>query len=233
MNLQLIKQYFYRNSACWVKKLSDVYKYGEGAAISFSQSGEDMVLRHLLRDKPNGFFVDVGANNPIRFSNTFYFYLRGWKGINVDPIPGVMKNFNKLRPRDINIEKAVGKRGISKFFMFEESCYNTFDEKIAETIQIKKISNLISKIDIQKIPLIDLFKDHVFCSIDFLTIDAEGLDIEILETNDWEKFRPLYICIEKHTTDADRTMNPDNFLNSNGYKCVAQTEFSSIFKSLN
>ena len=70
----------------------------------FSQNGEDLILNRLLENKSNGFFVDVGAHHPVRFSNTYLSYLNGWNGINIDAMPNSMMIFDKIRPRDINIE---------------------------------------------------------------------------------------------------------------------------------
>jgi hypothetical protein len=69
---------------------------------SFSQEGEDMVLRKEFQDKLNGFYIDIGAYHPQKYSNTCYFYCKGWRGINVDPTPGSMDVFKKERPNDIN-----------------------------------------------------------------------------------------------------------------------------------
>jgi FkbM family methyltransferase len=215
----------------WLQLDKRIKQHHSGAGLSFSQSGEDMVLRNLLRDKKNGFFVDVGAHHPIRFSNTFYFYLRGWKGINIDPVPGIMDLFNKMRPEDINLEIAVGENGISEFYIFEEGCYNTFDAEIAEVIIKEKISPLQEKVQLPKYRLDEILEKYTSSKkIDFLSIDAEGLDVEILSTNNWKKFRPIYVCAENHTTDPTRPMNPGKILHENGYNLVAQTEFSSIYK---
>jgi len=209
-----------------------IKQHHSDAALSFSQSGEDMVIRSLNRSKRNGFFVDIGAHHPMRFSNTFYFYLEGWTGINVDPIPGVMNIFNKLRPDDINLEIAVGESGVSEFYQFEEGAYNTFDFKIAQKMILEKVSPLLKIHKIKKFPLKEILDKHVPTNkaIDLLTIDAEGLDVEILSTNNWDKYRPLYVCAENHTTDPSRPMNPEKILDENGYCLVAQTEFSSIYK---
>ncbi|ETD27688.1 hypothetical protein [Helicobacter canis] len=76
---------------------------------SYSIEGEDRIVRALLWQKHDkGFYVDVGAHHPFRFSNTYLFYTQGWSGINIDATPGSMKAFNKYRPRDINLEVGVG-----------------------------------------------------------------------------------------------------------------------------
>ena len=75
---------------------------------SYSQDGEDMVLRKIFKNQKMGFYVDIGAHHPKRFSNTHLLYKKGWKGINIDATPGSMKLFNQLCPRDTNLELGVG-----------------------------------------------------------------------------------------------------------------------------
>ena len=74
---------------------------------SYSQEGEDLILDRLLRRKPRGYYVDVGAFHPKKFSNTHLFYRRGWSGINIDATPGSMDEFRRVRPRDTNLEIAI------------------------------------------------------------------------------------------------------------------------------
>ena len=224
------KRAFEKNG--WLVNNKIINESGQGAAISFSQSGEDMILRHFLREQPKGFFVDIGAHHPVRFSNTFHFYLSGWKGINIDPLPGSMALFNKLRPRDINLEIALGHAGESVYHIFEEGCYNTFDTEVAKHLVENNISPLISKKTLKKNRLDEILEKHLSSNaIDLLSIDAEGVDVEILETNNWSKFRPKYICAEAHTTDPNRPMNPCRILEDNGYHVIARTGFSVICKS--
>ena len=75
--------------------------------LSFSQEGEDLVLYRLLGHQTKGVYVDVGAHHPYRFSNTFKFYLLGWSGINIDPLPGSKQLLDEKRPRDINLEAGI------------------------------------------------------------------------------------------------------------------------------
>lgn len=63
--------------------------YTDGRRISFAQNGEDIRLLRAFIEQPTGFWVDVGANHPINDSVTKLFSLRGWRGINVEPV----KNF--------------------------------------------------------------------------------------------------------------------------------------------
>lgn len=75
---------------------------------SYSQEGEDMILHRIFERQCKGFYVDIGAHHPFRFSNTYLFYKRGWSGINIDAMPGSMNIFNKFRNRDINLEYGIG-----------------------------------------------------------------------------------------------------------------------------
>lgn len=81
------------------------------ASKSYAQQGEDLILREILNYASTGFYVDVGAHHPFRFSNTYLFYKQGWRGINIDAMPGSMTLFHRFRPRDINIECGVANNG--------------------------------------------------------------------------------------------------------------------------
>ena len=163
--------------------------------ITFSQEGEDGVLRRLFENKQSGFYVDVGAHHPQRFSNTFLFYLRGWNGINIDPQPGVKALFDTIRNRDINLEAGVSNTCSElMFYSFSEAALNTFDPDVAKT----RNSTLLSQ---DKIMMSRL--DHILAShlpegqaIDFISVDVEGLDLQVLMSNDWSKYRPSYVLAE-------------------------------------
>ena len=79
-------------------------------APCFSSAGEDMILRHLIgSDKMDGFYVDVGAYQPVLSSNTYFFYLNGWRGINIEARPGSQALFDKVRSRDVNLELGISR----------------------------------------------------------------------------------------------------------------------------
>lgn len=126
--------------------------------ISFSQEGEDGVLQRLFERKPEGFYVDVGSHHPQRFSNTYRFYLRGWNGINIDPLPGSKARFDALRQRDINLELVISdSTGELTYYSFEEPALNTFDPKVAAS----RDSRLISEDRIQVCRLSDVLDRHL------------------------------------------------------------------------
>lgn len=189
---------------------------------SYSQWGDDIVIDSLLKNKKKGFYVDIGAYDPSRFSNTKKFYLRGWSGINIEPDPTKIQDFNIQRPRDINLNIGIGnKRGVMKFYKFSPNTLSTFSEKRAKenqklgfklleikTIHVQKLANVLEKYIKNK-------------EINFFSIDTEGFDIEVLKGNNWKKFKPRVICVEEGNTEK--------FLIDIGYTKVHQTPTNSIF----
>ncbi|NQV93126.1 hypothetical protein HQ403_01355 [Candidatus Kaiserbacteria bacterium] len=107
---------------------------------SFSQFGEDVVIQSLFRDKKNGIYIDVGAYNPILYSNTHSLYLKGWHGLSIDPNPSLKFLYKIFRRRDIFANFAVGDADIHKYFMFSDGAFNTLDENVAQNLMNKKIS---------------------------------------------------------------------------------------------
>ena len=159
-----------------------------------------MILRRIFERQSSGFYVDVGAHHPKRFSNTQFFYERGWQGINIDAMPGSMTAFKKVRKRDINIECGVGEfQGLLNYYIFNEPALNGFSETLA-----KDRDSGISGYRIVKVLKVQVYTlAAILCKnlpdgqrIDFLSIDVEGYDFEVLRSNNWEKFRPTYVLIE-------------------------------------
>jgi len=204
--------------------------------LSFSQEGEDLILSRLMGDKKNGFYIDIGAHHPYRFSNTFKFYLQGWRGINFDPLPGSKLLLDSARKRDINLEVGVSNLdGVSlKYFMFNEPAFNTFNEEIA--IERKNDENLIFLEEKQIVcyPLSELLSRYLppLTKIDFLTIDVEGMDFDVLMSNNWELYKPYCIVVESFNSilKDDFQSNIYNLLNSLKYELISKTANSLIFR---
>ena len=161
-----------------------------------------MILRHLLgSDKMSGFYVDVGAFHPTLFSNTYFFYLNGWQGINVEARPGSKQLFDRVRPRDINLEVGVSReRGsMTYYFIAEDSPMNSFSPEFLK--QIEMLEHVRSEIPVPTLPLAELLDRHLpkNQAIDFMNVDVEGHDFEVLESNDWNRFRPKVIVVEGTT----------------------------------
>lgn len=210
------------------------YGIDDDLTLSFAQSGEDSILRSFFINKENGFYVDVGAYHPKRYSNTYIFYLKGWRGINIDANPGSMKLFEKYRSKDINLELGIGTRkGKKMFYTFAEPAFNTFSKGILRYRQ-NRLRRKNRKIPVQIYPLADVLDKYLPQNneIDFLSIDVEGMDMDVLRSNNWKKYRPKIIIIEdllflpEHSTKSTIY----TYLHSLGYTLVAYTTLSLFFK---
>lgn len=203
--------------------------------ISYAQEGEDLLLARLL-DKlavSNGFFVDIGAHHPARFSNTYYFYRCGWRGINVDALPGTSQLFSRMRPRDITIEFGVGSQpGVMTYYAFNEPALNTFSKYEADR-KNKAPYSIVETLEIPIVTLQKILDEHLPAgtSIDFMTIDAEGFDHEVIISNDWSKYRPKIVLVEMLATDLSKINEHPTakFLCKNGYSFIAKTYNTYFF----
>jgi FkbM family methyltransferase len=199
---------------------------------SHSQFGEDMILRSIFKDKSKGFYVDIGAHHPIYYSNTYHFYLKGWRGLNIDATPGSMSLFKFLRKNDINIETCIGPKNNEDvlFYTFDKSSLNTFDPQMAEKAKIN--GKLLKTIQYKTKTLEKCLEEYVpiHQKIDFLSIDVEGLDETILRSNNWERFSPEVIIFESHTLSLENFKEEvfAKYLNEVGYSIIGKTGPSFI-----
>lgn len=207
--------------------------------ISHGQNMEDSVLWDLSNRKIGGFYVDVGAHNPVRFSNTYKLFREGWSGINIDPLPGCMDLFNRLRPNDINLNIGCSKTaGDLMYYAFTEPAYNTFDKNRADTVRDKGYSALketlvvpVERLDV----ILDKYSDNR--KIDVLTLDVEKRELDVLESNDWEKYRPRIIVMESLVSaneSLDKIYDDPavDYLIKRGYIAVAKLANAIFFRDL-
>jgi FkbM family methyltransferase len=197
---------------------------------SHSQHGEDIILFNLLKKAKKGFYIDVGANDPEIISNTKYFYDKGWSGINIEPHPVLFGKIRELRKNDININAGIAcQEGSLKFYRIDETrgtAGSTFDPAIAEELKQKgyKLSEVI---EMPVIPLKKVFDDNLGeRKIDFMSVDTEGFDLEVLKSNDWDRYRPTFILVE---TVNDRE-NIVSYMKEQNYKVIFENTANAIFK---
>ncbi|MFB6457701.1 FkbM family methyltransferase [Chitinophaga sp. Hz27] len=204
--------------------------------FSFAQEGEDMILRRFFDNRKEGFFVDIGAHHPIRFSNTYRFYLDGWRGINVDAMPGSMEAFRKIRPEDINLEVPVSdQKQVLKFYIFNEPALNTFSEKEAKTKDGLNNYKIVDVRDLETVTLSEILDKHLpeGKKIDFLSVDVEGLDLQVLQSNNWEKYRPEFVLVEDLMSDVSDSLEGPlyKYLQSKDYKLVARSYNTAFYRN--
>ena len=205
--------------------------YFDGYALkSYSHEGEDVILRRLFDKQQTGFYVDVGAHHPKRFSNTLFFYKKGWNGINIDAMPNSMKLFNKIRPRDTNLEIPISdKKQNLKYYMFNEPALNSFSKELAEKRDGKNGYKIISEKDIETSTLEDILEKYLphGQEIDFMSVDVEGLDLQVLKSNNWKRFRPKFVLVEILGSSLK------DIANSKEYKYLSGFEYEIFAKTVN
>lgn len=205
-------------------------------SISFSQEGEDLVLNRIFEKQRRGFYVDVGAHHPQRFSNTYFFYLKGWRGINIDAMPGSMKLFKKLRPEDINIEVAISDLSEElTYYMFNDPALNGFSEPVSTTRDRLRSYKIVDRKVIKTQKLSDVLEAYLpeGQTIDFLSIDVEGLDYQVLLSNDWLKYKPTVLLVEELVTSLGALPSQSKtfqFLQEQGYELFAKTCNTSFYR---
>src|SRR5262249_16658527 len=146
--------------------------------ISYAQRGEDVVLERLFGRQPEGSYIDVGANDPIFDSVTQHFYSKGWKGINIEPLPAPFSRLAEARPKDINLNLAVSDRkGHLVFYELPlKNGLSTFNAEFAQKYRAEG-ETLVER-TIATIPLSEICEAHLKQPIDFMKIDVEGHEYE-------------------------------------------------------
>jgi len=199
---------------------------------SYSQAGEDLLIDKILGFKKKGFYIDIGASDPSRFNNTKRFYLKGWCGINVEPNIMTFEKIKKFRNRDINLNIGLSNNGgLMEYFIFDPQALSTFNEKVAQNY-IKQGFKIIKKIKIEVKSLTEILTKYSNeKEIDFLSIDTEGQDLDILKSNNWYKFKPKVICVEIQTQTAIKydDYKIEKYLKSVGYIKKFNNNLNAIF----
>src|SRR5262245_13521019 len=164
--------------------------------LTYAQNFEDVMLERIFREVVQGFYIDVGAWDPTRHSITRHFYDRGWYGINVEPIAARIQLFNQERPRDINLAVAVGQKpGVMTFYEVEDESYlSTLDTSVASGLRARGIKVRTYEVEVTTLEAIfERCNDKI---VDFLKIDVEGFEGELLKGVDLSRHRPRTIVVE-------------------------------------
>lgn len=203
---------------------------------SYSQEGEDVILRRIFENQNTGFYIDVGAHHPMKYSNTYLFYKRGWHGINLDAMPGSMKAFKRIRKRDINLEEPISTENKKlTYYVFDEPALNSFDSELSNQRNDSDDNcHIIKTLELQTRQLSDVLDEYLPYGqeVDFLSIDVEGFDMDVLQSNDWNKYRPKVILVEILSSSLSELESSDitQFLRKHGYDVYAKSANTVIFK---
>jgi FkbM family methyltransferase len=199
--------------------------------ISYAQNREDLILRGVLRNVADGFYVDVGANHPEDESVTKIFYDKGWSGINIEPIERFHAELCVQRPRDINLKVGISSQpGRLSFRCYDDvHGHSTFSAEMRENLKTAAPDATFSDEFIEVTTLAEVLREHrPNGSIHFLKIDVEGLELEVLLGNKWHQFRPWVLCIEQ-TLDKPRRSAIAAFLEAWDYTSVFSDGINQYF----
>lgn len=176
-----------------------LFKRDNHSKNSFSQSGEDVIIDFIFYQlgirKPS--YLDIGAHHPSYLSNTYYFYQKGSSGLCIEPDPTLYQEIKKKRPRDICLNIGIGSRkDLKNFYLMDESTLNTFSKKEAETYQRYHGNQILKIVKIPMLPINKVIKNYLVNHPNFVSIDTEGMDFEIIKSFDLSEKRPEVFCIE-------------------------------------
>ncbi len=189
---------------------------------SYSQCREDTIIDTLLNAPERGMYIDIGACDPERLSNTKRFYDRGWSGINIEPNYDGFLKFRRHRPRDTNLNIGIAENpGESEFYRIDPASRSTFSYqevldcrrkgfhvRSKHTIEIRRLTDVVDEFVTEK-------------AVEFLSVDTEGWNLAVLKSNDWASFRPKIVCVEVTGTDHAEIVD---FLSNKDY-----TEFTTTY----
>jgi len=173
--------------------------------ISYAQNFEDLVLAGLLKSVTRGFYVDVGANHPELDSVTKIFYDKGWSGINVEPNEVLHRQLTAERPRDINVKAGLSSQpGVLTLRVYEGlDGLSTMSHETQSAHATSRPDAAFQDIEIEVTCLADLLAAYRSTGdIHMLKVDVEGLELEVLLGNDWRRFRPWVLCLERNQDHA-------------------------------
>tara|TARA_B100001564_G_C20487345_1_gene599959 strand:- start:115 stop:828 length:714 start_codon:yes stop_codon:yes gene_type:complete len=202
----------------------------------YSQWGEDLEINNYFNNINKGFYLDIGCFHPVKYNNTFLLYKKGWNGINIDLNQSSIDLFNIIRPRDKNICAVLSNSEKKVIINFDDpfSPLNTINEDFLEVARQK--SSYFSKLTKIKA---EAKNPNIFLSevkqIDFINIDSEGEDFNILNEIDLKKYRTKLVAIETHEVDDSKGKDCDkitNLLTSKGFKFLKRFKATSLFSKI-
>lgn len=210
----------------------------EAKQISYSQCGEDAIVDFLLKwiGIKDFRYLDLGANDPIQFSNTYKFYLAGHRGVLVEADAELAAKIKKRRPFDTCIDHAVGATfdETVSFFKMTADTLSTTQSSTVERYERDSdhrvsITKTVKSLHINKILEMHFPENPP----EFVSLDVEGLDLQLLEAWDFMRWRPSVFCIETLTytqnQSAVKIQEIFDLMNANGYMLYADTYINSIF----
>lgn len=205
--------------------------------ISYSQCGEDLIIDFIFKwmkiTKPS--YLDIGAHHPINISNTYFFYENGCTGVCIEPDPILFVDIKRRRKRDICLNLGIGIINEDKadFYIMSSRSLNTFSKDEAERYQSYGNQKIEAVIQMPLMTVNQVIDLYCRSTPNFISLDVEGLDLQVLQSFDFNKYRPEVFCVETLTYTEDKSERKiseiiDCML-SKGYFVYADTFINTIF----
>ena len=193
----------------------------------YSCFGEDLFIKDFFEKDKKGYYVDVGSYHPFFWNNTYLLYKKKWNGINIDANPLSTELFRIARKDDYNFNLAVSnqkKNKIKLFYRRKMNVLNTTDEQFAK----RNFPNGYETKEIECLPLNNILEKTRFKNkiIDFLNVDVENTEKDVLESLDFNTYKPRLICVEIHTD------NVESFKNNPSFRFLNENERNSYQKKI-
>lgn len=205
---------------------------------SYAQCGEDLIVSSAfsILGISNPSYLDLGAHHPTYLSNTYYFYRQRRYGVCVEPDPVCFKSFQKKRKRDVclNVGAGIEANAEADFFLMSAATLNTFSQEEAERIDKETSYKIIQQIKVPLVPINQIIEQHFRSAPNFVSLDIEGLDLELLHSFDFDRWRPEVFCIEtvvfsESRSGSVKTTDIIQFMKKQGYFVFADTYINTIF----
>ena len=197
----------------WLYKIQKIYK-NKKPNSHYAEFAEDVMVNRILKKIKKGFYVDIGAYHPYKGSLTYNLYNRKWNGMNLDISKSSIDLFNIARPSDININCAVSEFNGETYY-YENSPINQQNSLIPQDSNQKKIK-------IQSYKLSEILKMQNINSVDYINIDTEGNELEVLMGIDFSKINPTLFTIEDNSFDLNNEIKKKKiiFLKEKNYELI-------------
>ena len=197
----------------WLYKIQKIYK-NKKPNSHYAEFAEDVMVNRILKKIKKGFYVDIGAYHPYKGSLTYNLYNRKWNGMNLDISKSSIDLFNIARPSDININCAVSEFNGETYY-YENSPINQQNSLISQDDNQKKIK-------IQSYKLSEILKMQNVNSVDYINIDTEGNEFEVLMGIDFNKINPTLFTIEDNSFDLNNEIKKKKiiFLKEKNYELI-------------
>jgi hypothetical protein len=209
------------------------------ANVAYSQEGEDRILYSLFEIlcRKNGFYVDVGVHHPKRDSNTYLFFLQGWRGINIVANTEAVALFQKMRTKDINIHFCIGEQAKKLTNdKFDDLPFETFDVGVPKNLVGNSAHKDIDEKIVDVMPLHQILDIYLpkGQEIDFLSIEVGGKDLDVLKSNNWSRYIPFCVLVDMHSRlDLNEGFSFNEVLSSQITKFLETKGYHIFAKTLN